>query len=152
MGWWRSDRGVAVRAGDHDVEVVLVLTVVGGGVGGDGGVVENTLDVGGRWWVGAAIARGDGWVTLEVDVEAEAAGDSVTVLGTLDGVVGSQSVVSEVAALLGSAIERAKGLRVSIGGRSSTGGVGVLRVSYKGVGSVWGRGRPGAVTSWSEHD
>lgn len=65
---WGDERSlvVAVGAGDDDVELLAVLAYVSGGLLGDGGTPESTLDVGDRWWVRASSAWVDARVTLEV--------------------------------------------------------------------------------------
>ncbi len=60
-------KGVGVRAGDHDVEFVLVLADVGGISDRDGGTVEGALNTGDGARVGTVDAvEVESWVTLEV--------------------------------------------------------------------------------------
>ena len=88
---------VRIAAGDHNMEVVPPLTTVASGVRAEVGSPKSTLDVCGRCWIGA----GRGWpktgISLEVDVEAPAAIGAVTEAGTSGRVVGSESLIRQIA-------------------------------------------------------
>jgi hypothetical protein len=123
-----------VAAGDDDVEVLVVLSVVGSGRRGNGVTVDGALDVGDGVGVSARrIGRVHG-VALVVDVEAETELLAVTEIGTGFNVVLARVdvLVCEVTNLLGASSQVGERLGVAVGSGSVTG---VLPQSA-GLGSV----------------
>lgn len=94
MFW--SARTVSVAAGNDNLELLSELAIVSCTFGINGASPESTADVGGGWWVGAVGAWGEGWVTLEVDVEAGASLVGVTGSGAGSSVVAVQVGVGDV--------------------------------------------------------
>ena len=88
--------GVAVAAGDDNVEVVLVLAAVGRHAVRDGGAPERALVVDSRRRIGAGGRGNHAGVALDVDVDAIASRGGVAVLLALDGVVRVQGIVTKV--------------------------------------------------------
>lgn len=139
VGWWSGDLVVAVGAGDHDLEVVAPLALVGGGVIADWSAVENTLDHAGGGWVVATNTWVDGWVTLVVDVEGPAVGGGITLLLALDGVVGSKSVVAKVTVLLSGTLQVGEGETVALRSGCTGGCRGDVSIGQEGRCGVWRR-------------
>jgi hypothetical protein len=123
-----------VAAGDDDVEVLVVLSVVGSGRRGNGVTVDGALDVGDGFGVSARRIRRVHGVALVVDVEAETELLAVTEIGTgLNVVLARVDVlVGEVTNLLGASSQVGERLGVAVGSGSVTG---VLPQSA-GLGSV----------------
>lgn len=136
-GWGRRWLAVAVGSRDDDLELVAPLPAVGGGGGDDGGAVQRALDVGQGCWVGAAVGGLDGWVALEVDVEAQAARGLVTVGGTGRWVVLLKGVVAHVGVLLGGALKCNEGGGVWEGRYGRESGLVVDGVGKKRSSGVW---------------
>jgi hypothetical protein len=123
-----------VAAGDDDVEVLVVLSVVGSGRRGNGVTVDGALDVGDGVGVSARrIGRVHG-VALVVDVEAETELLAVTEIGTALNIVNASVdvLVGEVTNLLGAGSQVGERLGVAVGSGSFTSGL----PQIAGLGSV----------------
>lgn len=128
------------------MELLAVLAGVGGGGVVDHGTPECTLVVGDRGWVRAAVLGGwvEGWVALNVDVEAGAGRGGVAVGGTSADVVGSQGLESKVGCGGGGCVVVNECLGVA---RWSLGVDGLALkdwVGVEGINSVWDRDWSGA--------
>lgn len=115
LGVRRVVLGVAVGAGDDDLEFSAPLAGVDGGFGGDAGAPEGAFDVGEGGWVGAGVTWVEGRVALVVDVEGGAEVGGVTELLAFDRVVGLERVETHVAVGVDCGLEVHKGPLVALG-------------------------------------
>jgi hypothetical protein len=111
-----------VAAGDDNVEVILVLSVVGSRCRGNGVTVDGALDVGDGLGVSARRIRRVLGVTLVVDVEAETELLAVAEIGTGFNVVLARVdvLVGEVTNLLGAGSQVGERVGVTVGSDSFT--------------------------------
>ena len=115
--------GVAVRASDHDLELVTVLAGVDGGLGGDTGTPESALDVGEACGVVTARSWVNGGVALEVDVEGCAEIGGIAKLLAFNGVVGLEGCQTHVAVRVDGCLEVLEGYLIALRGLGVVGGV-----------------------------
>ena len=94
---------VAVGSDDDDFEVLAHLAGIGGGVLVHAGTPERALEVGDGAGVGAVLALGlvatcgvEGWVALDVNVEAGAEVGGLAFFGAALDVVAAESVQAKV--------------------------------------------------------
>lgn len=81
-------RNVAIRSGDHDLELLAPLTAVLRVVRSDRTTPEDALDVSGRFGVAATIRVGvHTRIALEIDVESTTALDGIALGCTSIGIV-----------------------------------------------------------------
>lgn len=158
--WLRSWRGgdvgavVTVRAGDHDLELLAGLALVGGGGGIDAGAPQGALEGGHGWWVGAVTAPDswcgagvgrwvEGWVTLDEDVEGSAELVAVTEGSAGLDVVALEGAEAKVGLGAGGSVQVTEDLLVDgvanrwDSGRRLLGESVELRVREESIGSVW---------------
>lgn len=154
--WWGGNVGavVAVRAGDHDLELLAGLAFVGGGGGVDAGAPKGALEGGHGWWVGAVTAPDswcgagvgrwvEGWVTLNEDVEGSAELVAVTEGSAGLDVVALKGAEAKVRLSAGGSVQVLEDLLVDSvscrwdSGRRLLGESVELRVRKESIGSVW---------------
>lgn len=111
---------VAIRAGNHDVEVAAVLTFVLRRLRRHWGAPKRALDVGERSRLGACLGRSQGGVPLVVDVERAAQVGRIAELLALDRVVCLERVEAQVR------VQRYRGLLVREGERVALRSLGSL--------------------------
>lgn len=99
-------------------KLTSVLTGIGSSLFLDLDAPLNTLDVNGRGWVGTLLARINSGITFKVDIEGNTAILLITVLSTLDSVVGFQGLVTEIRGGLARTLELREGKGVTLWGRS----------------------------------
>lgn len=108
--------GVAVGAGDDDVELVAVLAFVDGGFWSDARAPESALDVCEAGRVDAVVTWVQGWVTFKVDVERCAEIGGIAKLLALNGVICLQRGETHIAVGIDRCLEIDKGSLVSLRG------------------------------------
>lgn len=119
------------------MEVLAVLANVGSIGGRESGIEVGTLDVGGRWWVGAVGTGINSRVSFIVDVERGASGPEAAALSSaVAGVVGGEIFISEVASSGAGSCQVLVGNSVTGWGNSGESGLGVDRVALEGCGGV----------------